>query len=329
MRSIRLLGCLVAAVLAVGWPAPQPAGATSYVTCPAAAYGAHHYAPGSGKTVALTFDDGPGRDTAQIMRILAGAHVEATFFNLGLNETAMPRRVAAEHRAGFALGDHTWDHQDLTQLDAAGQAREIDRERAEQASITGRYSCLFRPPFGSFNDTTLELAQARGMRVWNWSVDTEDWKAAGSDDAYWVRRIIARAEAGSSLLNPVILMHNQTGGNPATVAALPTIISYYKDRGYRFVDLYGHTGHPFVRRIAPATDSSAGGTRVTVSGHGFLGVQAVRFGSAAGASVHVVSATQLMVTAPAHAIGRVHVRVVTTFGASPARAADLFTYVPS
>jgi hypothetical protein len=143
-----------------------------------------------------------------------------------------------------------------------------------------------------------------------------------------VHRIIVRAEAGSSLRNPVIIMHNQTGGNPATVAALPTIIRYYKSLGYKFVDLYGHMGHPFVRRISPTGGPTAGGTRVTVTGHGFLGVQRVRFGSASGTSVRVLSNTELKVTSPAYDAGRVHVRVVTTFGTSPAGPADVFRYAP-
>ena len=41
---------------------------------------------------------------------------------------------------------------------------------------------------------------------------------------------------------PVVLMHNQPAGNPATVLALPKIIKYFQARGYTFVDLYGRTG---------------------------------------------------------------------------------------
>ncbi len=194
--------------------------------CPSASYGVHRTAPGSGKTVALTFDDGPGRDTGRIRSVLAANHVTATFFNLGVNEAVHRSTVLQEQAAGYALGDHTWDHRSLPDLSAYGQAREMDRERAEGASITGAYPCLFRPPYGNFNSTTLTLAQHRHMQVWNWSVDTEDWKADGSGATYWVHRITSRAEAGASQGHPVILMHNQPGGNPATVAALPKIVSY-------------------------------------------------------------------------------------------------------
>jgi peptidoglycan/xylan/chitin deacetylase (PgdA/CDA1 family) len=80
------------------------------------------------------------------------------------------------------------------------------------------------------------------MTVWNWSVDTEDWKAGRSTSAYWVNRIAARAIAGGAQRHPVVLMHNMPAGQPATVLALPRIITYYRAHGYAFVDLAGHRG---------------------------------------------------------------------------------------
>ncbi len=211
--------------------------------CPRAPYGPNYYAPGPGKTVALTFDDGPGASTARIRSILARFRVTATFFNLGQNAAAQPAQVQAEARAGYQLGNHTWDHADLTTLSPSGQAREMDRESAEQTRIVGTGPCAFRPPYGSYDSTTLSLAQQRRMKFWIWSVDTEDWKANGSASSYWVHRIIRLAEQeGGALRNPVVLMHNQPAGNPATVLALPTIIRFFRSHGYTFVDLYGRTG---------------------------------------------------------------------------------------
>jgi peptidoglycan/xylan/chitin deacetylase (PgdA/CDA1 family) len=205
--------------------------------CPAAAAGVNRSAPGSGKTVALTFDDGPGASTAQIMQILRNYGVPATFFNVGTNETVRPGLVQEMAAQGFLLGNHTWGHPDMTTLSADQQAAEMDKTTAEQVSLVGSAPCVFRPPYGSYNNTTLSLAQARNMSVWNWSVDTEDWKANGSGAAEWVNRIITLNQAGGSQTHPVVLMHDQPGGNPATVAALPTIIQFYRDRGYGFVTL--------------------------------------------------------------------------------------------
>jgi len=242
---VRMPSCLrlaCAAVLAAGLigavGVPAVASGAAPKRCPAAAYGPRFYAPGRAKTVALTFDDGPGKTTSRILSILKKHHVPATFFNIGENAAAHRHLVAQEAEAGYTVGNHTWDHPDMATLPTVRQAAEMDRASAEQKSITGSAPCVFRPPYGDYNATTLRLAQHRRMAVWIWSVDTEDWEADGSGAAYWVHRIIRLAEEeGGRLRNPVVLMHNQPIGNPATALALPTIIAYFRHHGYRFVRL--------------------------------------------------------------------------------------------
>ncbi len=211
--------------------------------CPPAPYGANYYAPGTGKTVALTFDDGPGASTAKILSVLRSKGVTATFFNLGQNAAARPQLVVGEAHTGYLLGNHTWDHPDMSTRSAAAQATEMDRATAEQRKLVGTAPCAFRPPGGAYNSSTLSLAQQRRMKFWMWSVDTEDWKANGSSASSWVNRIITLAEKqGGALQHPVVLMHNQPAGNPATVLALPTIINFFRSHGYTFVNLLGNTG---------------------------------------------------------------------------------------
>jgi len=211
--------------------------------CPAPPYGVQSDAPGYpgyAKTVALTFDDGPGKTTGRILSILRNHRVSATFFNIGENMAARPALLRKEKRYGFVLGNHTWSHPDLTKLTRRQQATQIDEATAEQRSITRSTPCVFRPPYGSYNATTLSVAQDHRLAVWLWSVDTEDWKAHGSASAYWVHRIIRLAEdEGIKLQHPVIIMHNQPVGNPATARALPTIIRFFRHHHYRLVTLVG------------------------------------------------------------------------------------------
>jgi len=222
----------------VAAPPRLPASMGRATDCPKPSYGAKFYAPGTGKTVALTFDDGPGRSTWQILRILRKYRVPATFFNLGDNEAVRQQDVRDEVKDGFVVGNHTWDHPDLALLSASAQASEMDREIAEQYKISHTRPCVFRPPYGDYNSTTLSLARARRMAVWLWSVDTQDWMADGSGSSYWVHRIISLAESeGGALTHPVVLMHNQPVGNPATVSALPTIIRFFQHNHYHFVSL--------------------------------------------------------------------------------------------
>ena len=127
---------------------------------------------GSGRRVALTFDDGPGASTAQIIRILQDEGAAATFFNIGVNSTVRPGLVQGEAAQRFLLGNHTWSHPDMATLSSADQATEMQNATNEQISLVGTSPCFFRPPYGSYNTTTLQLAQAQNMAVYNWSVDT-------------------------------------------------------------------------------------------------------------------------------------------------------------
>lgn len=245
-RPSIVLACAVVVVTVLSglsWPAVAAASGKSQLAktsrrCPRASYGAHSYAPGRGKTVALTFDDGPGRSTAAILKVLARYRVPATFFNIGVNVAVRPGLVRKEVRAGYAMGDHTWDHPNMVLLSAASQAREIDRMNAKLKAVARVRACAFRPPYGNYDAVTLSLAQQRRMSVWLWSVDTQDWMARGSGSSYWISRIIRLAKGeGGALRHPVVLMHNQPAGNPATVAALPVIIRFFRSHGYRFVRL--------------------------------------------------------------------------------------------
>jgi peptidoglycan/xylan/chitin deacetylase (PgdA/CDA1 family) len=225
--------------------APAARSHGSSAGCTAAPYGANFYAPsfGRGKTVALTFDDGPGPTTAGIISVLRRFGVPATFFNIGQNAAAYPSRVRQEAVDGYLVGNHTWDHPDMRTLSASRQAAELNQARAEQEKLIGWGPCAFRPPYGNYNSTTLSLARQRALKTWVWSVDTEDWKADGSSSSYWVNRIIHLAESeGSSQRHPVVLMHNAPSGDPATLRALPTVISYFRSHGYTFVNLAGATG---------------------------------------------------------------------------------------
>lgn len=241
--------------------APAVTAAASTTPCPSAPYGVHYYAPGAGKTVALTFDDGPGVTTAAILSILQQYGVPATFFNLGLNSTFRPTLVRSEAVIGQVLANHTWDHPQMPTLSASAQASQMDQATAEQNALVAVAPCLFRPPYGEYNETTLSLAQQRRMVVWNWSVDTEDWKAGTSTSSDWVDRIVSRAIAGGSQQHPVVLMHNPPAGIPATVSALPRIIAYYRSNGYQFVDLLGGAGR---RAPTPAAATTSGGLHVFV-----------------------------------------------------------------
>ena len=217
-------------------------------SCPPVSMGALNAAPsvsGSKKTVALTFDDGPGRSTQAIINILKAFHVRATFFNIGWDISDYPKLVKEEAADGFLLGDHTNSHPDMDTLTKAAQTSEIYQVMVLQRRLTGTVPCVFRPPNGDYDATTLSVAHHHGLSLWMWSASGGDWKADGSASGYWIHHIESSIIDGSiGQRHPVVLLHNQRIAMPATVAALPVIIRSFKRRGFVFVDLLGRTGPP-------------------------------------------------------------------------------------
>lgn len=200
---------------------------------------------GGGKTVALTFDDGPGRSTAKIISILQSFHVRATFFNIGQNISEWPALVRLESNDGYLLGNHTASHPFMPGLSAGQQAFQIQNVINKTWNLTRNVPCVFRPPYGSANTVTALSARARAETVWMWSDGGGDWKAEGSGSAYWINYIEKAVINQSRPQNhPVVLLHNQSISMPATVAALPVIIRSFLERGYTFVDLLGRDGPP-------------------------------------------------------------------------------------
>lgn len=179
------------------------------------------------KVYALTFDDGPWPgSTGQILRILDQYQVKATFFMVGQELHNRPKVGQAVLAAGHAVGNHSWDHPSRPR-DPVGQVRRTDAEIHRDLGITPN---LFRPPYGILKNGMARQALAEHDAVLIWSADSNDWGRPGARAI--ASRIINQASPGG-----IALMHDGGGDRSQTVAALPTIITSLRARGYRFVTI--------------------------------------------------------------------------------------------
>ena len=230
---------------------PPPAETTVAVTqqapeahqkCPSPAAAVVHTAPAAVadaaiRTVALTFDDGPGPATPAVLDILHRNGVHATFFVIGQRVAAEPELVQRIAADGHALGNHSWSHPIPSAK--AGWKRstvtaEIERTNRAILAATGLRPCLFRPPGGIVKGAR-RATRTAGLSMILWSTDPRDWAASGSKKSASVIR--KRVAAGLTEEHPVILLHDGGGNRSATVAALQGIIDDYRARGYQFVTL--------------------------------------------------------------------------------------------
>jgi peptidoglycan/xylan/chitin deacetylase (PgdA/CDA1 family) len=187
------------------------------------------------RTVALTFDDGPGSWTDEVLSVLAREDVRATFFVVGREATAYPDLVRRAYAAGHAVENHSWSHPPPPRKGWSRRPLQIQIKRTNEAitRITGRQPCYFRPPQGVVKGAE-QAARAADLTLALWSVDTRDWAIRGPSAA---ERIRTRARLGLDQQHPIVLLHDGGGDRSATLAALPGVIEDYRSHGYEFVTL--------------------------------------------------------------------------------------------
>jgi len=163
--------------------------------------------------------------------------VNATWFPIGWAAYKNPDLWRTVDRAGFPIANHTYDHQDLTLKTYEQVYADIKQDNDFFTAILGHPIMPFVRPFGGhYNSITLQAAAAAGERALvNW--DTDEGDADG--DYTNVARLISLGEQGEN--GSIILMHANAG---YTTAALPSIIAYYRQRGFTFVTLGQLLGVP-------------------------------------------------------------------------------------
>lgn len=172
--------------------------------------------------VRLTFDDGPGGYTDQILDILKRYNVHASFYVIGRNVNSYPGQMQRTKNEGHAICNHSFTHANLARLSRAGAVRELSDTQAAIRQTTGVTPGCFRPPYGSYNQTVREVVASQGMSLDMWSIDTRDWARPGS--SVITRRVLDNTHSGA-----VVLLHVL---NQQTVAALPSIIEGIRAQGY-------------------------------------------------------------------------------------------------
>ena len=179
--------------------------------------------------IALTFDAGADpAPTGEILGALAKHHVHATFFLTGRWVEKNPELVRRIVAGGHEIGNHTYSHKRLTQMDAAEIADEIEKTDRLVMDLTGKSTKpLLRVPYGNRDDRVLEELQRLGYRSIYWQVDSWDAVRADYTSADIENRVLGMAGNGS-----IVLMHC---GSKATADALDSMLQKLIAKGYQQV----------------------------------------------------------------------------------------------
>ena len=173
--------------------------------------------------VALTFDDGPHPVyTPQLLDGLNERGVHATFFVVGKNilgNEALLKRMETE---GHLIGNHTYSHVKLSELDIARACAEVEKTNALICEVTGKEPEFIRPPVGEWKkamECSFEMIPVL------WDVDPLDWTTKNT--ALVVERVLKDTKPGD-----IILLHDYY---QSSVDAALEIVDALTERGYKFV----------------------------------------------------------------------------------------------
>lgn len=193
------------------------------------------------KTVFLTFDDGPSRNTKKILDTLKKYDVSATFFVIGENLTedgveTVKRALEEGHMIGMHTETHSYE-KIYRSVDAF--LKDYDTLAARFVELFGECPAIYRFPGGSYSayinpikaDLKEEMSR-RGFYGYDWNVSGED--SVGTPTAASIKKNIFDTIEGQE--QPIILLHDSPCSN-LTAEVLPEIIERLQAEGYTFMTL--------------------------------------------------------------------------------------------
>jgi len=179
------------------------------------------------RRVSITFDDGPYLLTDQYINILKNYNINATFFLIGVQVEKYPDMAKKIAESGYEIGVHSYAHRRLSTMNINSIVDDFEKSLSVVKRITDSDIRFFRPPFGDFNDSVIDIAKKNNLTTVLWCVDPRDWQEDNPT-------IIAQHVIDYAVNGAIILLHE---GRESTLTALPLIIEGLWDKGFEIVSL--------------------------------------------------------------------------------------------
>ncbi|MEV0967199.1 polysaccharide deacetylase family protein [Microtetraspora glauca] len=179
------------------------------------------------KCIALTFDDGPAEYTNDLLKVLKKYKAKATFFLIGNRVKKHPKLTKNIATGGHELGNHTWDHKYLTDLEYKAIYDEVKKTQDIIKKTTGKTPVLFRAPGGLTNEGVRTITAKFKLLQIPGTVSTQDYIKDYRDVEFLTGRALDIADQ-----DEVMLMHETV---KQTVESLPAVLEDLTSQGYSFV----------------------------------------------------------------------------------------------
>jgi len=177
------------------------------------------------KLIALTFDDGPSKDTERLLDILSQNDSQATFFIVGYKIASYEQTIKKIAEQGSEVAGHSWNHPDLRKLSEENIKQELQSTHNAIFNITGIYPSIYRAPYGAFNEKVQNVSKELGLALIQWNIDPNDWKVRNANIVY--DNIMSSVKDGC-----IVVCHDT---HPTTIDAMERIIPDLIAEGYKIV----------------------------------------------------------------------------------------------
>ena len=179
--------------------------------------------------ICITFDGSyKGKNTDKLLDLLDKYDAKCTFFMTSNYIRKNPEQIKDIINRGHEIGNHTENHYDLNQYSDVVLTREVMNCHNEMKQLTDVNMCLFRFPYGYYNDRTVSILKLLGYYPIQWTVDSADWKSTNKDAI--VRRIKYNDQKITE--GSILLFHL---GVDNTYDALPEVFEYLDTKNLKSV----------------------------------------------------------------------------------------------
>ncbi len=206
-------------------------------------HGAYAYVPGRfyfqghdpQKTIALTFDDGPGRVTPALLQILKEHNIRATFFMEGTQVEEFPQIARQVAEEGHEIGNHTYMHFNFHAAKNASPERLVHELRQTETTLQRAlkdptfHTSVVRMPYGYFNRTwLLPTLKKEGYALVHWTYDGEKDRKASAEQ-------MSQGYIRHAMPGAVFLFHDGGRHREKSLKAVGLVVEALEKKGYQFV----------------------------------------------------------------------------------------------
>ncbi len=197
------------------------------------------------KRAFLTFDDGPSKNTNDILNILKDNNIKATFFVLGSQVEIFPETTNRIYDEGHFIANHGYSHKYSSIYQSTEQIlneyNQCNQIVANTINVPEYNSHLFRFPGGSvggkyakIKSQAVPVLEQNDILYVDWNSLTGDSEQVNPTEEYLMNNLQKTTEGKNSL---VVLMHDSQA-KKITVDFLPKVIEYLRQQGYEFESFY-------------------------------------------------------------------------------------------